>query len=104
MKVKEKSQSEVMLRNERFGQPISEKLSKLLRAYTGKYDRSRVARLTGVHTSTIRDVSYGTNSLTENNSKAIVELIRIAIDNCNNSVTDAREAVSELEDILIEKQ
>lgn len=98
MELKEQS----MLKNENYGNPISERLSNLLKTYTTSNDRANVSRMTGVGSSTVRDVVYRNNNLTESNSRAIIELIHIAIINCNNSVNDAREAVEYLQSELTE--
>ena len=66
------------------GKLISEELSDYLRKYTNKFDRIKVSEMTGINsgTSTIREVIYRNVNLTESNSKAIKELMRIAIKNC----------------------
>ncbi|SOC79855.1 hypothetical protein SAMN06296241_1393 [Salinimicrobium sediminis] len=104
MVVKEATMSpeESMLKNEQFGNPISEKLSNYLRTYTGKDDRANVSRMTGVGSSTVRDVAFRNNNLTESNSRAIIELMRIAIINCNNLIEDAGKAITDLKSILNE--
>ena len=91
-----------LLKDEQFGNPISEKLSNYLRTYTTSNDRANVSRMTGVGSSTVRDVAYRNNNLTEGNSKAIIELARIAIMNCDNSIEDAGKAAAELRSILDE--
>lgn len=91
---------QIILKNEKFGNPISEKLSTYLRTYTGKDDRANVSTVTGVGASTIRDVVFRTNSLTRNNSKGIIELIKLAIHNCENSIDDAEIAIDELQSVL----
>ena len=87
---------------EHFGKPISEKLSSYLRTYTDKFDRADVSTKTNVGTSTVRDVVYRSNALTENNSKAIIELMRIAIKNCQSNIVKSNEVISELEVMLEE--
>lgn len=85
---------------ENYGKPISEQLSYYLRKYTGNHDRADVSVKTGVGTSTIRDVSYRNNALTEENSKAITELVRKAIENCQSNITESAEAVEVLKELL----
>ena len=70
-----------MFKEEDYGRPITEKLSTTLRRNSSKNDFANIAATTSVSFSTIRDVVYRTNSLTRSNSKAILELIRIAFDN-----------------------
>ena len=91
-----------VLKDEQFGNPISEKLSNHLKTYTSNNDRANVSRMTGIGSSTVRDVAYRNNNLTESNSKAIIELARIALINCSNSIEDAVKAASELKSILNE--
>jgi cyanate lyase len=81
-----------MLLNEQFGSPISEELSNLLTKYTNRDDWADVSRSKGVGSSTIRDVVYRRNSLTESNSKAIIELIRVAIQNIESLIEGAKTA------------
>lgn len=80
-----------------YGKRISEELANYLRKYTKKTDWSSVSEdFPGVSFSTIRDVIYRTNSLTENNSKAIQELMRKAIQNCMKSKEGADTALEYL--------
>ena len=82
-----------MFTAEDFGKPISKELSETLREYTSKDDRSNVSAQTGVSVSTLRDVVYRNNSLTESNSRAIVMLASIAKVNCEQTINDARTAI-----------
>ena len=95
-----KKKTQYFLKDEQFGSPISEKLSKYLRAYTGKNERADVSRKTGVGSSTIRDVTFRNNNLTEDNSKAIVCLVEIAIEKCSSSIKTAAETAKSLKSIL----
>src|SRR5690554_902901 len=105
MELKEKTtKPEMILRDEKFSNPISEKLSHNLKRYTGKHDRANVAIATGVGTSTVREVVYRANPLTENNSKAIIALIDIAVQNCENAIVDAIAAIEELKESVIERK
>lgn len=87
---------------DQFGNPISEKLSKYLRDWTDKEDRANVASMptVNVSTSTIRDVVFRSNNLTKDNSFAILELMKIAVANCNNRIAYAKKVKRELEPIL----
>lgn len=78
---------------EHYGKPISEKLSDYLKKYTNSNDRANAATISGVGTSTIRDVMYRNNSLTEENSKGIIELMRIAIKNAKNALNTFSEHI-----------
>ncbi len=53
-----------MFTEEDYGKPINEKLSVTLRRNTSKDDFANVATYTNTSFSTIRDVVYRTNSLT----------------------------------------
>lgn len=85
---------------EHFGQPISIELSEYLKEYTDGNDRANVSTKTGVGTSTIRDVVNRYNSLTESNSQAILELMKVAVLNCTNKLSRAKKAKEYLEDKL----
>jgi len=76
-----------------YGKPISQELSETLREYTSKDDRSDVSTQTGVSLSSIRDVMYRNNSLTESNSRAIIMLSAIAKENCKQAIDDANTAI-----------
>lgn len=80
-----------------YGNPISEKLAEYLKEWTDNNDRANVAAQTGVGISTIRDVTYRANNLTESNSVAIVELMKIAVKNCTNKIQYAKQVKRELE-------
>lgn len=85
-----------------YGNPISELLAQYLKDYTDNNDRANVAAKTGVSISTIRDVTYRANNLTEGNSVAIVELMRVAVVNCTNKIEYSKKAKEDLESQLTE--
>jgi len=85
---------------EHFGKPISVELSDYLRTYTDSQDWANASIATNVSTSTIRDVIYRKNSVTENNSGAIIQLMRTAIKNCEQNIVKSTEAKEELETML----
>ena len=68
-----------------FGKPISEKLSKALRSHISKNDIADIALISNVGTSTLRDVVYRRNSVTENNYKAVIDLTERALQNCHET-------------------
>lgn len=90
----------MLFEQEHFGKPISVQLSEYLKANISKNDLADVATKTDVSISTVRDVMYRNNGLTENNSTAIVELVKIAIANCNNMIGETRRAKSFLEKLM----
>lgn len=88
------------LNNQILGCPITEELSDLLKKYTDSNDRADVSFKTRVGTSTIRDVVYRTNTLTESNSKAIRELTIVALKNCAHQIKESSSNVKQLEGFL----
>jgi hypothetical protein len=80
-----------------FGKPISEMLSKYLLEFTDQTDRANVSQQTSISTSTIRDVVYRRNTLTETNYIGIVELMRIAVANCTQKIKTSKQAKSFIE-------
>jgi len=82
---------------ENYGKPISEQLAEYLKTYTDNNDRANVAAKTGVSISTIRDVTYRANNLTESNAVAIVELMRVAVANCTHKIEHGKRAKKDLE-------
>lgn len=87
----------MLFTQEHFGKPISEQLSQYLKDFTDNNDRANVSAETGIGTSTIRDVTYRNNALTESNHKAILELMKIAVKNCTNKIQYAKRVKQELE-------
>lgn len=81
-----------LFQQESYGKPISEQLSKYLMSYTGKEDHAKVSEKTGISISTIRFVASRTNTVTENNSTAMLELMKIAVINCTNTIQHAKKA------------
>lgn len=96
--------AELILKDEKFGNPISEELSNYLRKYTDKDDISNAAIETGVGRSTVRNVVYRSNTLTEGNSIAIIALIDIAITNCELAIESAEQTIKGLRKTLKEKE
>ena len=90
----------VPLLNEEFGNPISEKLSNLLRSHITKDDRANVSTTTGIGSSTVRNIVFRSTTLTEDNSKAAIELVNVAIKNCETTIANANKAKHELKLIL----
>lgn len=86
---------------EHYGLPISEQLSEYLKANTNSNDIAIASSKTGVSMSTIRYVAhYRTNALTEENSVAIVEMVKLAIENCKKRIEDSLKAKSFLEKLF----
>lgn len=88
----------MLFEQQHYGKPISELLSDYLKANTTSNDIAIVAEQTGVSMSTIKYVIYRTNSLTEANSGAIIEMVRKAIENCKTKIEDSLKAKTFLED------
>lgn len=70
-----------MLQEEDYGKPLNEQLSIVLRRNSSKNDLANIAARTRISFSTIRDVLYRTNSLTQTNAAAIKALAQVAFDN-----------------------
>ncbi|MEM9646940.1 MAG: hypothetical protein AAF969_00555 [Bacteroidota bacterium] len=64
-----------------YGKPIGEVLSNILRRNLSKTDYANIAARSNISFSTIRDVVYRTNSLTEANAVAIKLLVHAAFEN-----------------------
>ena len=59
-----------------------------------------IASRTGVSISTIRDVTYRTNNLTKGNAIAILELMKVAVKNCSQTIYEAKNAKDYLLEVL----
>lgn len=90
----------MLFEEKHFGNPISKQLSTYIAQHTSKQDRADVATRTGVSMSTIRDVTYRVNNLTESNSIAILEIMKIAVKNCSMEIYQAKEAKDYLLGVL----
>lgn len=86
-----------------YGTPISQELSDILKNHTTKDDRANVSIETGVSFSTIRDVVYRNNSLTESNAVAIEKLLLIAKGNCESAISESTETINTIETIIESK-
>ncbi|TMU54987.1 hypothetical protein [Flagellimonas algicola] len=73
--------SEEMFTKSDFGKPIGEELSTILRRNLNKDNLANIAAGCGISYSTVRDLVYRTNSLTEGNSMALALLIHAALEN-----------------------
>ena len=82
------------------GKPISEDLSKFLRNFTGPKDMADVSTDTDVSISTIRDVKHRRNNISEENKKAIVKLIQIAVINADGKIKEAKDGKKRVKQIL----
>lgn len=94
----------MLFESHHYGKPISEQLSEYLKEFTNNNDRANVSEKTNVGTSIIRDVVYRSRTVTENNSEAIIELMRIAIYNCTHKIERATEAKDYLTEQLITEE
>lgn len=74
-----------------YGKPISTQLSEYLKVYTSSKDRTEVSRSSGVSVSTLRDIIYSGNSISEKNAPAMLTLMKIAVRNCTKSIEKAKE-------------
>ena len=92
---------EMPLEGEQYSRLISERLSELLMRYCSVTDRARVHERTGIGISTIDKVAQRKHTLARTNVTAIVELVNIAIENCELAIEDAREAKIDLSRVII---
>lgn len=83
-----------------YGKPINENLSNFLLEFTTKKDIADVSASTGVSISTIDYVKRRNNTVTENNERAMIELIKVAVRNSDAKIKRAKECKRELEKIL----
>lgn len=81
------------------GKPIDIQLSEYLKIYTNKEDRKSVARACGMSESTLRDLVYQGNKVTEKNRSALSVLIDVAKENCLQSIEKAKKAKVIFEEI-----
>jgi len=82
----------MLFTKDHYGLPISQKLSNYLTSNLSEHNYANVATKTGVGLSTIKYVAKRTNVLTERNAVAIIDLMRIAIHNCEHKMFMAKEA------------
>lgn len=72
-----------------YGMPIAKELGETINKYVDQDDRAEVARITGVGTSTIRDVIRRLNSLTEANMPGIEAILKIAQYKCELQIAES---------------
>ncbi len=87
----------MLFTEEHYGKTISEALSAYLKRFTSTNDLATAASRTSVSPSTAKGVVYRQNSLTEHNSKAIIELMKIAVENRKNNVEYENTLIKEVE-------
>lgn len=90
----------MLFEKQHIGNPISSKLAKYLRDWTNSENTADVSSKTKVSVSTIRDVIERKNELTEQNSIAIIELMKLAVINCTKKVSYAVKAKKGIENSL----
>lgn len=73
--------SNKMFSKQDYGKPIGEALSTVLRRNLSKTDYANIAARSSISFSTVRDVVYRSNSLTESNAVAIKLLVHAAFEN-----------------------
>lgn len=85
----------MLFTKEDYGKIIKKDISDLLRRYVGTADFARAAevaseRFKKVSPSTVRDVTFGSNTFTANNIKAMNILAEIAFNKSNNTEVQAQ--------------
>ncbi len=83
-----------------YGKPISVELSEYLKDFTDKEDIADVSTNTGISISTIEYVRNRKNTVTENNSVGIIELMKIAIQNAQNNIIKSKNCEADLTEML----
>lgn len=91
----------MLFKKDDFGRVIDADLSDRIRRTTTVDDYVEASEMTGglVKQSTVRDVTYRRNNLTETNSKAIEYLARIAV----RKSLDLRRLIDEDIDVLVSR-
>lgn len=82
------------------GKVLSENQSKLLKAFTDSQDRADISILSGIGTSTLRDITYRGNAVTDRSLPAVIMLFERATENAENSYQDAMIAKRDIKAIL----
>lgn len=90
----------MLFEDKHFGKPISEELSQYLMKWTTIKNRSSVFEKTGISVSLLSDVIARRRNITRNNSIGILQLMEIAVQNCNNKIAFAKEAKGHIEKVL----
>lgn len=90
----------ISLKGQKFGRFIDENLSSLLMRYISMEDREMVAGENNVSLSTVSKVIARANVLTEHNSKAIMKLVKLAINRCDEVFENSIKDRKELEDFI----
>lgn len=80
---------------------ISIELSEYLKEFTTKDDRADIiSKVVGVGSSTLRDLVYRTNSVSENNLPALKLLIIKASENADAKIKKAKSCKKEVKKVL----
>ncbi len=85
---------------EQFGSIISKKLSEFIQKYSTTDDRKEISRSTGISYSTVRYLINRSNSLTEDNSVALIAMIEKSIENCQKVSLESERDELDLIDYL----
>ncbi|NML69982.1 MULTISPECIES: hypothetical protein [Chryseobacterium] len=82
-------------------EPISVKISDHLREFTTKYDRADViSKVNGVSSSTLRDLVYRGNSVSENNLPALKLLLIKACENADAKMKQASNCKRDIKKVI----
>ncbi len=80
---------------------ISVSLSEILKEFTTKDDRADIiSKINGVSSSTLRDVMYRRNSVSENNLPAVKLLLLKASQNADAKIKQARNCKKEVKKVI----
>lgn len=85
----------------RIREAISPVLSEYLKEFTTKDDRADIiSKVNGVSSSTLRDVMYRRNSVSENNLPALKLLLLKASENADAKIKQARSCKKEVKKVI----
>lgn len=94
--------SVIELTNETVGKLISPRLSEILKTYTSREERFEVSDKTEMSNSIVNQVIARQSTLTDGNSEAVKELVKIAFRNCNKAQDDSVSSMQFLADFFID--
>lgn len=83
-----------------YGKVLPRKMVAFLTDYIHKQDVREIAEEYGVSFSTVNLVRYGHTNLAKSNEKAIVALMKRAVDNCGQRITQGKTDIKTFEKLM----
>ncbi len=74
-----------------------------LQEYTDLNDKRLIAERFSVSLSTVKLVSYGYHNLARTNAKSIEALMKLAVENCGNTMTKAARDIKTFEKLMADE-